>query len=78
MCLKPRCTCTELRNICGVVKIADFGLARLVDNAVETVPGSAPPIVGTPEYMAPEQARNPEQADTVLTCIRSAVPSTSF
>jgi Protein kinase domain len=47
----------------GVVKIADFGLARLVGSAEPAEPGSAPLLVGTPEYMAPEQARDPAKAD---------------
>jgi hypothetical protein len=47
----------------GVVKIADFGLARLVGGTEHAAPGSAPTIVGTPEYIAPEQARDPAGAD---------------
>jgi serine/threonine-protein kinase len=38
----------------GRVKIADFGVARLAEG---TTDGAAATIVGTPRYMAPEQAR---------------------
>ena len=41
------------------VKVADFGLARLMDNngeAVDGVPGGL--VFGTPDYMAPEQMRD--------------------
>jgi serine/threonine protein kinase/uncharacterized membrane protein YeaQ/YmgE (transglycosylase-associated protein family) len=40
----------------GAVQLADFGIARLVDDAVEdvTAPGS---ILGTAGYLPPEQAR---------------------
>jgi hypothetical protein len=45
----------------GEVKVADFGLSRLVEGSNE--PGSAPTVLGTPEYMAPEQAREPHRVD---------------
>lgn len=41
-----------------VVKIADFGIARLSPG-----PGTAAGLVGTPDYVAPEQAANPQAAD---------------
>src|SRR5262249_54030413 len=37
----------------GVVKIADFGLARVVSTGESVASGSAPTVLGTPEYMAP-------------------------
>ena len=58
----------------GRVKVADFGLAKLVGSAAETVtPGDttgksvtlteAGKVMGTPQYMAPEQGEHPSDVD---------------
>src|SRR5437762_4848400 len=39
----------------GVLKVMDFGIARLATRAPETGHTQAGMVVGTPEYMAPEQ-----------------------
>ena len=39
----------------GVLKVMDFGIARLAERAPETGQTMAGHVVGTPEYMAPEQ-----------------------
>ncbi len=51
-----------LRND-GVVKITDLGLARSIDDTLETNITRAGTTVGTVDYMAPEQARNSKSAD---------------
>lgn len=47
----------------GVVKLADMGLARAVDESMETSITRAGTTVGTVDYMSPEQARNSKAAD---------------
>ncbi|HUS66529.1 MAG TPA: protein kinase [Kofleriaceae bacterium] len=47
-----------LRN--GVVKVTDFGLAKPLDPASEPALTAMGVVVGTPDYIAPEQARGEE------------------
>jgi len=48
----------------GRVKIADFGIAKLVGEAKEKVTLTASGLaVGTPHYMAPEQLEHPQDVD---------------
>ena len=46
-----------------VVKIADFGIARLAPPPVAAAAVPRPGLLGTPDYVAPEQAYNPHTAD---------------
>lgn len=47
----------------GVVKLTDLGLARSVDDTLETDITRAGTTVGTVDYMSPEQGRNSKSAD---------------
>ncbi len=47
----------------GVVKLADLGLAQFLAHESSTDPGRAINCLGTPEFMAPEQAEKAEQVD---------------
>ena len=51
----------------GQVKVGDFGVARLAEGSSD---GAGATVVGTPRYMAPEQARG--QATTPATDVYSA------
>jgi tRNA A-37 threonylcarbamoyl transferase component Bud32 len=48
----------------GRVKIADFGIAKMVggEQAAQTITQDQQ-IIGTPQYMAPEQVEHPQQVD---------------
>ena len=46
----------------GTAKLADLGLARRTDRDITTLTRSGQ-AMGTPDYMAPEQIRDPRQAD---------------
>ena len=59
----------------GRVKVADFGLAKLVGVGNEPAAGQGPAagspaltesgkVMGTPNYMAPEQAEHPDEVDS--------------
>ncbi len=52
-----------LLNKAGRVKIADFGLAKLVGEPGAGEPAAGERAMGTPEYMAPEQMERPDVVD---------------
>jgi tRNA A-37 threonylcarbamoyl transferase component Bud32 len=47
----------------GRVKIADFGLAKLVGHEAQAMLTMTNMVMGTPHYMAPEQVENPKAVD---------------
>ena len=54
-------------NTDGFVKVGDFGLAKIVNQAASEIDSASGPasrgIIGTPEYMAPEQMQPNAQLD---------------
>ena len=52
-----------LLNQQGQVKIADFGLAKLVGLPPAEATAAAEKVMGTPQYMAPEQVERPGEVD---------------
>ena len=47
----------------GTVKIADFGLAKLMGTAAGEAITGVGDVMGTPHYMAPEQVERPQEVD---------------
>lgn len=47
----------------GRVKIADFGIAKIMGTPAEPTITEARAAIGTPQYMAPEQVEKPESVD---------------
>jgi serine/threonine protein kinase len=46
----------------GRVKVTDFGIAKIVDRKASTIT-EANSVIGTPQYMAPEQIETPRDVD---------------
>ncbi len=68
--IKPANLLLQLRGqagAAGLVKVSDFGLARLQDREVEDRPGTIVTrpntVMGTPDFLSPEQARNLHDTD---------------
>jgi len=47
----------------GRVKIADFGIAKIVGKTRDATITGAKDVIGTPHYMAPEQVEHPTEVD---------------
>ncbi|HEX6883014.1 MAG TPA: serine/threonine-protein kinase, partial [Planctomycetota bacterium] len=58
--VKPENVLVDAR---GRVKVADFGLAKLVDALAEPGLTRSDQVMGTPHYMAPEQLERPLEVD---------------
>jgi tRNA A-37 threonylcarbamoyl transferase component Bud32 len=52
---------TDKEDSMDVVKVLDFGISRLLGARLSH--GKTPPVMGTPEFMAPEQVTNPGSVD---------------
>ncbi len=63
---KPASQLPSLHSSLPTIKILDFGLARFASESFDLLGGgntSVGVVLGTPDYMAPEQARNAHAAD---------------
>ncbi len=58
--IKPENVLVDAR---GRVKVADFGLAKLVDPTADAGLTRSDQVMGTPHYMAPEQMERPLEVD---------------
>src|SRR5207237_5715205 len=47
----------------GRVKIADFGIAKIMGHETDRVMTETQGAIGTPHYMAPEQVEKPQEVD---------------
>ncbi len=60
--LKPSNLFLEEEDGVMVVKVADFGLAKVQDAGIDSLTSSGA-LLGTPHYMSPEQAENAKRVD---------------
>lgn len=60
--LKPSNLFLEDEEGVVVVKVSDFGLAKVQDAGIDSLTSSGA-LLGTPHYMSPEQAENAKRAD---------------
>jgi serine/threonine-protein kinase len=60
--LKPSNLFLEEEDGLVVVKVADFGLAKVQDAGIDSLTSSGA-MLGTPHYMSPEQARDAKHVD---------------
>ena len=60
--IKPTNLFLEEEDGLVVVKVSDFGLAKVQDAGIDSLTSSGA-LLGTPHYMSPEQAENAKRAD---------------